>query len=61
MGVGLHPHSARGARPDAERVSTGSSSVVLVAVPAVLALSGILLGSGAMLLRGRGTRRFQKG
>ncbi|XP_074448586.1 disintegrin and metalloproteinase domain-containing protein 8 isoform X2 [Larus michahellis] len=42
-------------------MAAGSSSVVLVAVPAVLALSGILLGSGAMLLRGRGTRRFQKG
>ncbi|NWT46773.1 ADAM8 protein, partial [Chroicocephalus maculipennis] len=42
-------------------MAAGSSSVVLVAVPAVLALSGILLGSGVMLLRGRGTRRFQKG
>ncbi|NXG83326.1 ADAM8 protein, partial [Stercorarius parasiticus] len=39
----------------------GSSSVVLVAVLAVLALSVILLGSGVVLLRGRGTRRFQKG
>ncbi|KAM6390481.1 LOW QUALITY PROTEIN: disintegrin and metalloproteinase domain-containing protein 8 [Pluvialis apricaria] len=36
-------------------------SVVLGAVLAVLALSGILLGSGVVLLRSRGMRHFQKG
>ncbi|KAK4821218.1 hypothetical protein QYF61_015786 [Mycteria americana] len=39
----------------------GSSSMVLVAVLATVALSGILLGSGVVLLRGRGMRHFQKG
>ncbi|XP_042643591.1 disintegrin and metalloproteinase domain-containing protein 8 isoform X2 [Tyto alba] len=39
----------------------GSSGVVLVAVLAVLVLSSILLGSGVVLLRGKGMRRFQKG
>ncbi|XP_059677283.1 disintegrin and metalloproteinase domain-containing protein 8 [Gavia stellata] len=39
----------------------GSSSVVLAAVLAVLALSSILLGSGVVLLRARGMRHFQKG
>ncbi|XP_075279400.1 disintegrin and metalloproteinase domain-containing protein 8 isoform X3 [Opisthocomus hoazin] len=38
----------------------GGSSVALVAVLAVLALLSILLGGGMVLLRGRGTRRFQK-
>ncbi|NXV11719.1 ADAM8 protein, partial [Cepphus grylle] len=42
-------------------MAAGSSSVVVVAVLAVLALSGLMLGSGVVLLRGRGTRRFQKG
>ncbi|NXH76940.1 ADAM8 protein, partial [Hydrobates tethys] len=42
-------------------MAAGSSSVVLAAVLAVLALSGILLGSSVVLLRGRGTRHFQKG
>ncbi|KAF1575488.1 UNVERIFIED_CONTAM: Disintegrin and metalloproteinase domain-containing protein 8, partial [Eudyptes pachyrhynchus] len=42
-------------------VAAGSSSVVLATMLAVLALSGILLGSGVVLLRGRGTRHFQKG
>ncbi|KAM6130093.1 disintegrin and metalloproteinase domain-containing protein 8 [Phoenicopterus ruber ruber] len=41
-------------------MAAGSSSVVLVVVPAVLVLS-ILLGSGVVLLRGRGMRHFQKG
>ncbi|XP_074965636.1 disintegrin and metalloproteinase domain-containing protein 8 [Phalacrocorax aristotelis] len=39
----------------------GSSSTVLAAVLAVLALSGILLGIGIVLFRGRGMRHFQKG
>ncbi|XP_009331062.1 PREDICTED: disintegrin and metalloproteinase domain-containing protein 8 [Pygoscelis adeliae] len=42
-------------------VAAGSSSVVLATMLAVLALSGILLGSGVVLLRGRGMRHFQKG
>ncbi|NWX46120.1 ADAM8 protein, partial [Steatornis caripensis] len=42
-------------------MASGSSSVVLVAVLAVLVLSGILLASGVVLLRGRGMKRFQKG
>ncbi|NXT31724.1 ADAM8 protein, partial [Pelecanoides urinatrix] len=42
-------------------MAAGSSSVVLAAVLAVLALAGVLLGSGVVLLRGRGTRRSQKG
>ncbi|NXE15360.1 ADAM8 protein, partial [Lophotis ruficrista] len=42
-------------------VAAGSSSVVLAAVLAVLALCGVLLGSSVVLLRGRGTRHFQKG
>ncbi|NXW21972.1 ADAM8 protein, partial [Circaetus pectoralis] len=42
-------------------MAAGSGSVVLAAVLAVLGLSGILLGSGVVLLRGRGTRHFQKG
>ncbi|NXS76164.1 ADAM8 protein, partial [Pandion haliaetus] len=42
-------------------MAAGSSSMVLAAVLAVLGLSGILLGSGVVLLRGRGTRHFQKG
>ncbi|KAK0685044.1 ADAM8 protein, partial [Pygoscelis papua] len=42
-------------------VAAGSSSVVLATMLAVLALSGILLGSGVVLLRGRRTRHFQKG
>ncbi|NXV45058.1 ADAM8 protein, partial [Uria aalge] len=42
-------------------MAAGSSGVVVAAVLAVLALSGLLLGSGVVLLRGRGTRRFQKG
>ncbi|NXS43277.1 ADAM8 protein, partial [Balaeniceps rex] len=42
-------------------MAAGSSSVVLAAVLAVLALSGILLGIGIVLLRGRGMRHFQKG
>lgn len=51
----------RGAHPNTEWVSTGGSSVVLGAVLAVLALSGVLLGSGVVLLRSRETRHFQKG
>ncbi|XP_053928251.1 disintegrin and metalloproteinase domain-containing protein 8 isoform X2 [Cuculus canorus] len=39
----------------------GSSSVVLAAVLAVLALSGVLLGSGVVLIRGRKMRHLQKG
>ncbi|NXD78382.1 ADAM8 protein, partial [Halcyon senegalensis] len=39
----------------------GSSSMVLAPVLAVLALLGILLGSGVVLLRGRKMRHFQKG
>uniref|UniRef100_A0A672V986 ADAM metallopeptidase domain 8 n=1 Tax=Strigops habroptila TaxID=2489341 RepID=A0A672V986_STRHB len=39
----------------------GSSSVVVVAVLAVLALCGILLCGGIVLLRGRGTTHLQKG
>ncbi|NXJ91957.1 ADAM8 protein, partial [Corythaixoides concolor] len=42
-------------------LAAGSSSMALAAALAVLALSGILLGSGVVLLRGRGTRHFQKG
>ncbi|NXN40180.1 ADAM8 protein, partial [Rhinoptilus africanus] len=42
-------------------MAAGSGSVVLAAVLAVLALSGILLGSGVLLLRGRRSRHFQKG
>ncbi|XP_035748973.1 disintegrin and metalloproteinase domain-containing protein 8 [Egretta garzetta] len=42
-------------------VVAGSSSMVLAAVLAVLGLSGILLGIGIVLLRGRGTTLFQKG
>ncbi|XP_026707576.1 disintegrin and metalloproteinase domain-containing protein 8 [Athene cunicularia] len=42
-------------------MTAGSSSVVVAAVLAVLALSGVLLGSAVVLLRGRGTRHFQKG
>ncbi|NXX22310.1 ADAM8 protein, partial [Podargus strigoides] len=42
-------------------VAAGSSSVALAAVLAVLAVSGTLLGSSVVLLRGRGMRRFQKG
>ncbi|KAM7101990.1 disintegrin and metalloproteinase domain-containing protein 8 isoform 2-T2 [Ciconia maguari] len=42
-------------------MAAGSSSMVLVAVLATVALSGILLGSGVVLLRGRRMRHFQKG
>ncbi|XP_041878017.1 disintegrin and metalloproteinase domain-containing protein 8 [Corvus kubaryi] len=42
-------------------IATGSSSVVLAAVLAVLALAGILLGSGVVLLRARAARRSHKG
>ncbi|XP_075615164.1 disintegrin and metalloproteinase domain-containing protein 8 isoform X2 [Balearica regulorum gibbericeps] len=42
-------------------MAAGSGSVVLASVLAVLALSGTLLGGGIVLLRGRGTRHFQKG
>lgn len=42
-------------------VPTGSSSVVLAAVLAMLALAGILLGSGVVLLRARAARRSHKG
>ncbi|NXL67385.1 ADAM8 protein, partial [Chordeiles acutipennis] len=42
-------------------MAAGNSSMVLVPVLAVLVLSGILLGSGMVLLRGRGMRHFQKG
>ncbi|XP_010083767.1 PREDICTED: disintegrin and metalloproteinase domain-containing protein 8-like, partial [Pterocles gutturalis] len=52
------------AEPYCQQISemaAGSSSVVLAAVLAVLALSGILLGSGVVLFRGRGMESFQKG
>ncbi|NXS63911.1 ADAM8 protein, partial [Brachypteracias leptosomus] len=42
-------------------VVAGSSSMVLVAVLAMLALSGILLGVGVVIFRGQGMRCFQKG
>ncbi|NWS43929.1 ADAM8 protein, partial [Probosciger aterrimus] len=42
-------------------IVAGSSSVVVVAVLAVLALCGILLCGGIVLLRGRGAKHFQKG
>ncbi|NXT28631.1 ADAM8 protein, partial [Syrrhaptes paradoxus] len=42
-------------------MTAGSSSVVLAAVLAVLVLSGILLGSGVVLLRSRQMESFQKG
>ncbi|NXI69927.1 ADAM8 protein, partial [Anseranas semipalmata] len=42
-------------------LAAGGSSVVLAAVLAVLALSSVLLGGSIVLLRGRGTRYFQKG
>ncbi|NXJ85296.1 ADAM8 protein, partial [Trogon melanurus] len=42
-------------------MAEGSGSVVLAAVLAVLALCGVLLVGGVVLLRGRGTRHFQKG
>ncbi|NXH94333.1 ADAM8 protein, partial [Pachycephala philippinensis] len=42
-------------------IAAGSSSVVLAAVLAVLALAGILLGSGVVLLRARAARRSHKG
>ncbi|XP_064369606.1 disintegrin and metalloproteinase domain-containing protein 8 [Dromaius novaehollandiae] len=42
-------------------ITTGGSSLVVAAVLAVLALSGILLGGGFVLLRGGGKRYFQKG
>ncbi|NXP83314.1 ADAM8 protein, partial [Ramphastos sulfuratus] len=44
-----------------EMVAAGSSSVVVVAVLAVLALSGILLGGAVVLLRRWGMKCFQKG
>ncbi|NXX76833.1 ADAM8 protein, partial [Urocolius indicus] len=52
------------AAPYCEQTSgrvAGSSSLVLVAVLAPLALAGTLLGSAMVLLRGRAVRRFQKG
>ncbi|NXI85058.1 ADAM8 protein, partial [Rhipidura dahli] len=42
-------------------IAAGSSSVVLAAGLAVLALAGILLGSGVVLLRARAARRSHKG
>ncbi|NXK75153.1 ADAM8 protein, partial [Amazona guildingii] len=42
-------------------MAAGSSSVVVVAVLAVLALCGILLCGGIVLLRGRGPKHLQKG
>ncbi|NWX21673.1 ADAM8 protein, partial [Aegotheles bennettii] len=42
-------------------VVAGDTSVAVAALLAVLALAGVLLGSGVVLLRARGTRRFQKG
>ncbi|NWH16186.1 ADAM8 protein, partial [Grus americana] len=42
-------------------MAAGSGSVVLASVLAVLVFSGALLGGGIVLLRGRGTRHFQKG
>ncbi|NXK02211.1 ADAM8 protein, partial [Herpetotheres cachinnans] len=41
-------------------VVAGSSSVALAAVLAVLVLAAIVLGSGVVLLRGRGMKLFQK-
>ncbi|NWV47796.1 ADAM8 protein, partial [Daphoenositta chrysoptera] len=42
-------------------IATGGSSAVLAAVLAVLALAGILLGGGVVLLRARAARRSHKG
>uniref|UniRef100_A0A8B9GBC5 ADAM metallopeptidase domain 8 n=1 Tax=Amazona collaria TaxID=241587 RepID=A0A8B9GBC5_9PSIT len=51
----------RDACADSDRASIGSSSVVVAAVLAVLALCGILLCGGIVLLRGRGPKHLQKG
>ncbi|NXC03159.1 ADAM8 protein, partial [Orthonyx spaldingii] len=42
-------------------IATGSSSMVLAASLAVLALAGILLGTGVVLLRARAALHFHKG
>ncbi|NXA42401.1 ADAM8 protein, partial [Eudromia elegans] len=44
----------------AAELGTGTSTAVMAALLAVLALAGILLGGGFLLLRGRGKRHFQK-
>ncbi|NWV37190.1 ADAM8 protein, partial [Grantiella picta] len=48
-------------RPAPGSLPTGSSSVALAAALAVLALAGVLLGSGVVLLRARAARRSHKG
>lgn len=60
-GDGLAPAGRCSSVPSPGLFSAGSGSAVLAAGLAVLALAGVGLGSGAVILRARAARRSHKG